>query len=397
MKKTHFLLYACSALLGAAACHTCQQTEFIARLGAQEARPGGPVSPAPRGFRPQWTPPGSATSPVVDGVDSLTPEERVNIAVYEKTNRGVVNITTQTFQTNFFFMAETPSQGTGSGSVLDQQGHILTNLHVVNGAEQIMVTLFNGESHEAQIVGLDPPSDTAVLKIDAPPEQLFPLIVARSYRLRVGQKVYAIGNPFGLERTMTVGIISSLNRSLRSQSGRMMESIIQLDAALNRGNSGGPLLDSSGRLIGMNTAIASSTGENTGVGFAIPASTLGRVVPELIAHGKVIRADIGITRIHETDQGVVVVATRPGGPADAAGLRGYRVVRDQFRQGPFLYERSRVDRSHADMIVTVDGVKVRTKDELLGVIERKKPGDLVRLAVIRDGRQQLIAVRLGEN
>ena len=246
------------------------------------------------------------------------------------------------------------------------------------------------------MVGQDPPNDTAVLRIDSPPESLFPIIMDQSYGLRVGQNVYAIGNPFGLERTMTVGIISSLNRSLRSQSGRMMESIIQIDAALNRGNSGGPLLNSRGHLIGMNTAIASSTGENTGVGFAIPASTLGRVVPELIAHGKVIRADLGVARIHETEQGIVIVAVTPEGPAAKAGLQGYRLVRQQVRQGPFVYERQGIDRSHADTIVALNGVPVRTRDELLAAIEQRKPGDIVRLTVMREGHEILVAVRLGE-
>jgi S1-C subfamily serine protease len=316
--------------------------------------------------------------------------------VYEKTNRSVVNITTQTFHPDFFFMVETPSQGTGSGAVLDKQGHILTNEHVIDGAEQIMVTLFTGESYEAEIVGQDLPNDTAVLRINAPADQLIPVEIETAFALRVGQRVYAIGNPFGLERTMTVGIISSLNRSLRSQSGRLMESIIQIDAALNRGNSGGPLLNSRGRLIGMNTAIASSTGENTGVGFAIPASTLSRVVPELIEHGKVIRADIGISRILEKEDGIEIVMTTPDGPAEQAGLRGYQMVKQRFRRGPFVYERNNIDRSHADLIVAVDDTPVRTRDQLLTAVEKKKPGQIVRLTIIRDGRQQMVAVRLGE-
>ena len=328
----------------------------------------------------------------------LTPEERVNIRVYETTNRSVVNITTKLARTNqLWFLELAPPQGAGSGSVLDQQGHILTNHHVVHDANEIQVTLFNGKSFFAQLVGSDPLNDIAVLRIDAPAEMLFPINRGQSSRLRVGQKVYAIGNPFGLERTMTIGIISSLNRSLRSQAGRMMRSIIQIDAALNRGNSGGPLLDSQGRLIGMNTAIASRTGENTGIGFAIPVSTLGRVVPELIAHGRVVRADVGISRVYETENGLIVAKVVPDGPADRAGIRGFRVVQQSERRGNLLIQRQYVDRESADMIVAVDGRSVSTADEFLEQIERKRPGDRARLTVVRAGRDFPITVTLNES
>jgi S1-C subfamily serine protease len=422
MQRANLILCVGAAALGAAAHHFSQHLVAEPAARAQESPTGvavpaakAPADPGQTGgapFRPRWNQPAALASPagpgatvpggspteaaVLDDLAGLTPEERVNITVYETANRSVVNITTQSVHLNFFLMAETPSQGTGSGSVLDKQGHILTNQHVIDGAEQIVVTLFTGESYEAQVVGQDLPNDTAILRIDAPADQLVPVALETSPALRVGQRVYAIGNPFGLERTMTVGIISSLNRSLRSRSGRLMESIIQIDAALNQGNSGGPLLNSRGRLIGMNTAIASRSGENTGVGFAIPATTLSRIVPELIEHGKVIRPDIGITRILETDQGVVIVAVTPEGPAARAGLRGYRVVPEQFQRGPFLYERRRIDRSYADVIVAVDDAPVRTRDELLAVVEKKKPGEVVRLTILRDGQQQMVAVRLGE-
>jgi len=186
--------------------------------------------------------------------EEFTPEERINIAVYEKCNRSVVNITTRGTRAELFFL-ETETEGAGSGSILDDQGHLLTNFHVIDGAQKARVTLFNGASYEASLVGHDKANDIAVLRIAAPPEDLFPIEFGDSSRLRVGQRIYAIGNPFGLERTMTIGIVSSLNRSL----GRSFRSMIQIDAALNRGNSGGPLLDSRGRLIGMNTAIASTT------------------------------------------------------------------------------------------------------------------------------------------
>ena len=325
----------------------------------------------------------------------LTPEERVNIRVYESTNRSVVNITTKLARTDqLWFLELAPPQGAGSGSILDQQGHVLTNHHVVNDAEEIQVTLFNGKSFYASLVGSDPLNDIAVLRIDAPSEMLFPIARGRSSRLRVGQNVYAIGNPFGLERTMTVGIISSLNRSLRSQAGRMMRSIIQIDAALNRGNSGGPLLDSGGRLIGMNTAIASSTGANTGIGFAIPVSTLGRVVPELIAHGRVVRADAGITRVYETDAGLIVAKVVPDGPADRAGIRGFRLVTQTQRRGNLLIQRQRIDRNVADIIIAVDGTPVSTADEFLEQIEQRKPGDRTNLTIVRSGREFAVAITL---
>jgi S1-C subfamily serine protease len=282
---------------------------------------------------------------------------------------------------------EVPTEGTGSGSVLDKQGHILTNNHVIEGAQEIKVTLFDGETYSAQLVGRDAPNDIAVLKITAPADSLIPVELGDSAKLKVGQHIFAIGNPFGLERTMTTGIISSLNRSLPSKSGRTMKSIIQIDAALNRGNSGGPLLDSRGKLIGMNTAIASSTGENTGVGFAIPVDTIGRVVAQLITSGKVTRPETGITRVFQTEHGLVVATMAPGGPAERAGLRGFRIIREQKRRGPFTYEERTIDRSQADMIMAVDGEKVVTADEFLGLIERHLPGEQTTLTVVRDGKK----------
>jgi len=319
------------------------------------------------------------------GLDEFAPEERTNILVYEKANRSVVHITTKAAQRELLFL-EVPAEGAGSGSILDKQGHILTNYHVVEGAQEIRVTLHNGESHDAVIVGHDPPNDVAVLQIDAPEGDLVPMQLGDSSRLKVGQIVYAIGNPFGLERTMTTGIISSLNRSLPARNGRTMKSIIQIDAALNRGNSGGPLLDTRGRLIGMNTAIASSTGENTGVGFAIPVDTIKRVVPQLIATGRVVRPETGISRVYQTEQGLVIATLVPGGPAERAGLRGFRVIREQKRRGPFIYEERRIDRSLADTIVAVDGEKVNTADAFLSLIERHQPGDQAILTVARDGQ-----------
>jgi S1-C subfamily serine protease len=217
---------------------------------------------------------------------SLTPEELINIRVYEGANRGVVNVLTRTVNYDGFFMLPTPGEGAGSGCVLDKRGHILTNYHVVEGANKISVTLQGGdESYDGELIGEDPENDIAVLKIDAPPEALFPVPIGVSDSLRVGQRVFTLGNPFGLEGTLTTGIISNLNRTLPSRTGREMKSIIQTDAAMNPGNSGGPLLDTSGRMIGMNVAIATKSGQNAGVGFAIPINRIRQIVPQLIEHG----------------------------------------------------------------------------------------------------------------
>jgi S1-C subfamily serine protease len=334
-----------------------------------------------------------ATSSITSGLDDFAPEERTNILVYEKVNRSVVHITTKSAQRELLFL-EVPSEGAGSGSVLDRAGHILTNYHVVEGAQEIRVTLHNGETHDASIVGYDQPNDVAVLKISAPASDLIPMELGDSSRLKVGQVVYAIGNPFGLERTMTTGIISSLNRSLPSRAGRTMKAIIQIDAALNRGNSGGPLLDTRGRLIGMNTAIASSTGENTGVGFAIPVDTVKRVVPQLITTGRVVRPEAGISRVYQTEEGLQIATLVPGGPAEKAGLRGFRVVREQRRTAIALYETRRVDRSQADTIVAVDGEKAITADEFLSLIERHRPGEQALITVRRANQLLDIPVTL---
>ncbi|HKD35699.1 MAG TPA: trypsin-like peptidase domain-containing protein, partial [Pirellulales bacterium] len=314
--------------------------------------------------------------------------------VYENDNRSVVNVVTHIPNTAGFLMFDNSQEGAGSGSVLDKRGNILTNYHVIEGANEIEVTLFDGSQHEAKVVGRDISSDVAVIKINAPPELLFPVFFGDSTRLKVGQRVFAIGNPFGLERTLTTGIVSSLNRTLPSRNNRTIKSIIQIDAAINPGNSGGPLLDSHGRLIGMNTAIASRTGQNTGVGFAIPVNIIARVVPELIEKGHVIRPETGITRVYQTDHGLYVATMAPGGPAEQAGLRGFRVVKQRRRQGPFTVESESVDRSSADLIVGVNGEKTATADDFLNAIESHRPGEEVTLNVIREGREIAIRLRL---
>jgi S1-C subfamily serine protease len=400
--KKIVLLCVLSAVVGAGvAIGFSHSPQVEPATSAQEPAPwpAGEGSPPDIGMRPQQpmpVMPPAAVAPVAPRqAVEYTPEERVNIAVYENVNRSVVNITTKGFQGERFLLIEVPSEGEGSGVIIDRQGHILTNYHVIDGARQIQVTLFDGNTYDAKLVGGDPATDTAVIKIEAPSQSLFPVVFGSSADLKVGQRVFAIGNPFGLERTLTTGIISSLNRSLPSRrSGRSIKSIIQIDAAINPGNSGGPLLDSHSRMIGINTAIASKTGESAGVGFAIPINTIARVVPQLITSGRVRRPDVGIQRVYQTEHGLLIATLTPGGAAERAGLRGPKVVRQQKRQGPFVYEYSTVDRSAADLITAVDGKPVKTGDDFLDAIESKRPGEQVVMTVVRGSQRRQVPVQL---
>ncbi|WP_339728068.1 trypsin-like peptidase domain-containing protein [uncultured Gimesia sp.] len=313
----------------------------------------------------------------------LSPEEEINVSVYEKLNKSVVHITTKSTKTDGFFLLEYDTEGAGSGAIIDKAGHILTNYHVIEDAKQVNVTLFNGKSYSATFVGADAINDIAVIKIDEAPQTLKPVTMGDSSQLKVGQRVFAIGNPFGLERTMTCGIISSLNRSLKLRGNRTINSIIQIDAAVNPGNSGGPLLNSHGQLIGINTAIASSTGQSSGIGFAIPSNLVARVAPQLVTHGHMIHPEIGIQRVYETEQGLLVAKLTPGGPAEKAGLRGPKIERQ--RRGLIVIER--VDRTAADLIVAVDKNQIKTAADFLDYIESQKPGDTVIVTVLR-GKEQ---------
>jgi S1-C subfamily serine protease len=325
---------------------------------------------------------------------NLTPEEQTNIRVYEGANRGVVNILTRTVTYDRFFMLPTPeeSAGAGSGSIIDKQGHILTNYHVVEDANKIWVTLPGGkEPYEGEVVGEDKETDVAVLKINAPPDELYPVPIGTSDNLKVGQRVYTLGNPFGLEGTLTTGIISNLNRTLPSRTGREMKSIIQTDAAMNPGNSGGPLLDTSGRMVGMNVAIATKTGQSAGVGFAIPINRIRQIVPQLIERGRVVRADIGIVAVKQLDKGLQLVKLNKDGPAERAGLKGWKTVR--LTRGPLVLERQ--DPSAADIITAVDGQAVDSASAFVEKIEEHQPGERVVLTVTRGGRSVQVPVVLG--
>src|SRR3954468_19125901 len=327
---------------------------------------------------------------------SLTQEELTNIRVYDGANRGVVNVLTKMVSHDRFFMLPSPAEGAGSGSVLDKQGHILTNYHVVEDANKVWVTLPGGKDpFEGEIVGEDPDNDIAILKINAPPEELFPVPIGASENLRVGQRVYTLGNPFGLEGTLTTGIISNLNRTLPSRTGHEMKSIIQTDASMNPGNSGGPLLDTGGRMIGMNVAIATKTGQSAGLGFAIPVNRIRQIVPQLIEHGKVVRADIGIVRVKEMDKGLQIVEVNKGGPADRAGLQGWKTVRKRVTRGPLAYDVERHDPSGADIIIAIDGQPVESAAAFVDKMEDHQPGERVVLTILRQGHQVQVPVTLG--
>ncbi|MCL2710562.1 MAG: trypsin-like peptidase domain-containing protein [Planctomycetaceae bacterium] len=325
----------------------------------------------------------------------LQPSERVAIQVYERCNRSVVNLDTQT-TVNIFLFGQVDEPGAGSGIVLDKEGHILTNRHVIANVDAVKVTLFNGNSYEAKLVGSDPITDLAIIWIDAPPEALFPITFGDSSKLLVGQQIFAIGNPFGLERTLTSGLISSLNRSMPSRVPyRSIRGLIQTDAAINPGNSGGALLDTQGRLIGINTAIASRSGGSHGVGFAIPSRTILRIVPQLLKNGKVIRGEIGIDTVQRlsrdlpnggTIHGLWVTQLAEKGPAEKAGLRVPRIIRTV--RGP------QRDPNTGDLITAADGVQIGKVDDFTAVIDERAPGDSVVLDVFREGSMIKVTIVL---
>ncbi len=334
---------------------------------------------------------GQKPPPPEDVLKGLDSDERNNIQVYSAVNRSVVNITTEA--TGLGLFGDETESGSGSGFVIDRAGHILTNFHVIQGADNVRVTLFDGTSQDAQVVGADAANDVAVLRINVPDGKLAPVVLGDSSKVMVGQKILAIGNPFGLERTLTAGIVSSLERSLKSRNGRTIKGIIQTDAAVNPGNSGGPLLNSRGEVIGMNTAIVSQVGQSAGISFAVPINGIRRILDQLIQHGRVIRPDLGIRRYLATGKGLLVVSMVDGGPAEQAGIQGVKV---RVEQGPGFIRRS-IDPDSADLIVAVEHHRVFTLEELLTEVEKHQPGDVVRVTVVRDGKPMDINVRLGQS
>ncbi len=348
----------------------------------QRAPSGARVAPAPAALK------GAASEPrPVTARGDLASDEKSTIELFERCSPSVVYITSLARRpVSFFEMTEVP-QGTGSGFVWDRQGHIVTNFHVIVNASSLVVTLADQSDWKATVVGAEPDKDLAVLRIGAPEAKLPPILVGSSRDLRVGQKVFAIGNPFGLDETLTTGIVSALGRTIESVTGRKIQNVVQTDAAINPGNSGGPLLDSAGRLIGVNTQIASPSGASAGIGFAVPADTVNEVVPQLIAHGRVIRPRLGIGPAQEafTRQlgisGVLVATVQEGTGAAKAGLRPTRRGAD----GSFAL---------GDVIVGVAGAKVANYDDLVSALEKQQIGDTVEVRVVRDGAELAVPVTL---
>lgn len=319
----------------------------------------------------------------------LAADEKNNIELFEEISPSVVYITSIELRRSLFSLNvyEIP-QGTGSGFVWDSTGRIVTNYHVIEDASRVEVTLADHSPWKGTVVGVAPDKDIAVLQISAPNEKLRPIPLGQSDNLRVGQKVYAIGNPFGFDQTMTTGIVSALNREIKSATGRTIEGVIQTDAAINPGNSGGPLLDSAGRLIGMNTAIYSPTGASAGIGFAVPVDIVNRVVPEIVRHGKVIRPGIGISVANESIarrlgiKGVLIIRVQSDSSAEAAGLRGTSTVGDEIILG--------------DIIESVNDRKVISFDDLRNELDRYHVGDEVTLGILREKRKVFIKIKLEE-
>lgn len=318
----------------------------------------------------------------------LSPEERRDIEVFRRASASTVYITSIAYTRDFssFDVSAIP-QGSGSGFVWDKQGHIVTNFHVIEQGDKFSVTLGEDE-YEAEVVGAAADKDLAVLKIGAPADKLAPLPIGSSRDLLVGQKVYAVGNPFGLDHTLTVGVVSALGRELKSPSGRRIRDVVQTDAAINPGNSGGPLLDSSARLIGVNTAIFSPSGASAGIGFAVPVDAVARLVPQLIKNKRIVQPGIGFAPIPDHYaarlgiDGVAVAQVTEGAPAERAGLTGATMSR---RSG-----RVRI----GDVIVGVDGSPVHRLDDLLDAFERAGVGKTVTLKVERDGERRDVKVQL---
>ena len=317
----------------------------------------------------------------------LAEDEKSTIELFKRASPSVVYITTLSRRAvNFFEMTEVP-QGTGSGFLWDRQGHVVTNFHVLQGSDSSVVTLSDQSNWKAAVVGVEPDKDLAVLRISAPADKLPPILVGTSKGLQVGQKVFAIGNPFGLDETLTTGIVSALGRTIDAVTGRKIQNVIQTDAAINPGNSGGPLLDSAGRLIGVNTQIASPSGASAGIGFAVPVDTVNEVVPELIAHGRIVRPRLGIVPATEGIArqlgvtGVLVLSVQEGSGAAKAGLKGT----ERDREGSLIL---------GDIIIGVAGKDVASYDDLVTALEKQKVGDTVSVKLVRNDRTLTAAVVL---
>jgi S1-C subfamily serine protease len=335
--------------------------------------------------------PSAAPRPVAERGE-LWPEEQRVVDLYASARKSVVHITTLSKRVDYYSLnVEQVPEGTGSGFIWDNQGRVVTNYHVVErmlrSGGSAEVTLYNQKSYTAKVVGVYPDKDIAVLLIGAPASDLQPIPIGQSDKLKVGQRAFAIGNPFGLDQTLTTGIISALGREIKSVTERPIKNVIQTDAAINPGNSGGPLLDSAGRLIGVNTAIYSPSGTSAGIGFAIPVDEVNQVVPQLIRDGKVTRPSLGVQvaadqlakQLHA--RGALVMRVVPGSAADKAGLRATRRDEDGIRLG--------------DEIVAINGQPITKATDLFALLEQQKVGATVKLKIVRDDEETEVPVALG--
>jgi S1-C subfamily serine protease len=326
-----------------------------------------------------------------------TQDETNSIEIYQRVSPAVVNITSTTIDFDFFFNAM-PSQGSGSGTIIDPQGHILTNFHVVQGARALEVNLSDKRKFKAKVIGADPSNDLAVIKIEPSGKPLSIAQLGSSSNLEVGQKVLAIGNPFGLEGTLTTGVISSLRRSIRAENGKLIDDVIQTDAAINPGNSGGPLLNSQGELVGINSQIFSTSGGNIGIGFAVAVNTAKSIIPDLISEGRVRRAYARLSGYELTpelaqvldlpvDHGILVARMQQGDSFAQAGIRGGRQT--------YLVGNSLMILG-GDIIFEADGQPIESMAQLDRAVDKKRPGDVLNLKIYRQGREMTVRVTLIE-
>jgi S1-C subfamily serine protease len=378
---------------GALTAASCRRPDPRATPAAPPA-PLAPISPAPAPAPPAAAQPGATATPP-SALPALSPgarieDERNTIDVFRETAPAAVFVTQKQVVVDYWAgrAMEVPA-GSGSGFVWDKQGYVVTNFHVVQNARSLTVTLQDQSTHPAQVRGVEPRKDIAVLKIDVPADKLVPIRLPgeKKTQLEVGQKAIAIGNPFGLDHTLTVGVVSALGRTMDGIGGVTIRDMIQTDAAINPGNSGGPLLDSSGTLIGMNTAIFSKSGASAGVGFAVPVSTILRVVPQIIKNGRAEQVGLGIridpeqrTERRLGMRGVIVLAVDPAGPAAAAGLRGLQSTPNGIVLG--------------DVIVGVDGTAIDDYDDLYNVLDPRRPGERVKVKVRRGNQLVEVAMPL---
>jgi len=351
------------------------------RWGAHLQQPVGAFNPDD---------PGATTANIAGITDpSVATDEQNNIEVFRAISPGVVSINSTRQPRGFF---DAGSQGSGSGSVIDEQGHVLTNYHVIEGADVVTVSFGGEKTYPAKVVGGDPDTDLAVLQVNGAPQGLKVVPLGDSDRLTVGQKVLAIGNPFGLDRTLTTGVISGLQRPIEARNGRIIEGAIQTDASINPGNSGGPLLDSQGRMIGINSQILSPSGASSGIGFAVPVNIAKRVVPQLIRDGRVVRPKLGVYPRAVSDirgirlpvnEGLLILQLDPSGSAAAAGLRGTSETPD----GDIVL---------GDIITAIDGEKMESQNDLYKALDKHQFNDVVQVEVVHgtNGQRATLPVRL---